>query len=110
MSNQIEGVVEAGQAVVVIEDLVSTGKSSLLSVDALREASATVKGMLAILTYGLDIAEQNFEKANCELTTLTDFETLLKKAIDENYISDKDLKSLMLWRINPQEWSDKHSR
>lgn len=110
LTNQIEGVVEAGQAVVVIEDLVSTGKSSLQAVEALRDASVNVKGMLAIFTYGLDIAEQNFAKANCELTTLTNFETLLKKAIEENYISDKDLKSLMLWRINPQEWSDKQSR
>jgi orotate phosphoribosyltransferase len=110
LSNQIEGVVESGQAVVVVEDLVSTGKSSLQAVEALREAGLVVKGMMAIFTYGLDIAHDNFAHANCELTTLTDFETLLKKAIEENYISDKDLKSLMLWRINPQEWSGKHTK
>jgi orotate phosphoribosyltransferase len=110
LSNQIEGVVESGQTVVVIEDLVSTGKSSLQAVEALRDSGAVIKGMMAIFTYGLDIADQNFAKAQCELTTLTNFETLLKKAVEENYISNKDLNSLMLWRINPQEWSDKQSQ
>ncbi|MDP3442895.1 MAG: orotate phosphoribosyltransferase, partial [Ignavibacteria bacterium] len=88
LSNQIEGVVETGQSVVVIEDLISTGGSSLNAVNALRDAGANVKGMLAIFTYGLETANQNFLNANCELTTLTHFDALLEKAKEDNYISE----------------------
>ena len=108
MQNQIEGVVNDGQSVVIIEDLVSTGKSSLLAVDALREAGAVVKGMLAIFTYQLPVAEENFTAKNCTLHTLTNYETLIYKAIEEKYISEEDQKSLMEWRENPQVWSDMH--
>ena len=108
MQNQIEGVVNDGQSVVIIEDLVSTGKSSLLAVDALREAGAVVKGMLAIFTYQLPVAEENFTAKNCSLHTLTNYETLIYKAIEEKYISEEDQKSLMEWRENPQVWSDMH--
>jgi len=107
MQNQIEGVVESGQSVIVIEDLVSTGKSSLLAVDALREAGATVKGMLAIFTYQLPVAEENFKAKECPLHTLTNYETLIYKAIEEKYISEEDQQSLLEWRKDPQEWSDK---
>ena len=108
MQNQIEGVVNDGQSVVIIEDLVSTGKSSLLAVDALREAGAVVKGMLAIFTYQLPVADENFTAKNCTLHTLTNYETLIYKAIEEKYISEEDQKSLMEWRENPQVWSDMH--
>ena len=108
MQNQIEGVVESGQSVIVIEDLVSTGKSSLLAVDALREAGANVKGMLAIFTYQLPAAEENFKAKECPLHTLTNYETLIYKAIEENYITEADQQSLMEWRKDPQAWSDKH--
>ena len=108
MQNQIEGVVNDGQSVVIIEDLVSTGKSSLLAVDALREAGAVVKGMLAIFTYQLPVADENFTAKNCTLHTLTNYETLIYKAIEEKYISEEDQKSLMEWRENPQAWSDTH--
>ena len=108
MQNQIEGVVNEGQSVVIIEDLVSTGKSSLLAVDALREAGAVVKGMLAIFTYQLPVAAENFTAKNCTLHTLTNYETLIYKAIEEKYISEEDQKSLMEWKENPQVWSDTH--
>lgn len=108
MQNQIEGVVESGQSVVVIEDLVSTGKSSLLAVDALREADANVKGMLAIFTYQLPVAEENFKAKDCQLFTLTNYETLIYKAIEESYITATDQQSLMEWRTDPQAWSDSH--
>ena len=109
MQNQIEGVIESGQSVIVIEDLVSTGKSSLLAVDALREAGANVKGMLAIFTYQLQSAAENFKAKECELFTLTNYETLIHKAIEENYITPDDQQSLLEWRKDPQAWSDRNS-
>ena len=107
MQNQVEGVINAGQSVVVIEDLVSTGKSSLLAVDALREAGAVVKGMLAIFTYQMETAKKNFEEKKCQLITLSNYETLIHKAIEDEYISEDDLNSLMEWRRDQQAWSDK---
>lgn len=104
MTNQIEGIVDSGQSVVVIEDLISTGGSSLNAVRALRESGANVKGMLAIFTYGLDVSVKNFAAEKCELITLTDYSTLLRKAIEENYVSEKDMQSLMQWRLDPQGW------
>jgi orotate phosphoribosyltransferase len=106
LTNMIEGVVEAGQSIVVIEDLISTGGSSLKAVDALRERGATVKGMMAIFTYGMKAASESFLKSDCELTTLTDFETLLQKAVEENYINEDELRSLMEWKMDPKAWSD----
>ncbi len=106
MHNQVEGVVEKGQSAVVIEDLVSTGGSSLKAVDALREKGLEVKGMMAIFTYGLQKAADNFKHLNCELTTLTDYESLIRKASEDNYITEKDLQSLIQWRLNPEAWSD----
>jgi orotate phosphoribosyltransferase len=81
MQNQIEGVINAGQSVVVIEDLVSTGKSSLLAVDALREVGAEVKGMVAIFTYQMELAKKNCEEKDCQLVTLSNYETLIQKAV-----------------------------
>ena len=106
MQNQIEGVINAGQSVVVVEDLVSTGKSSLLAVDALREAGAEVKGMVAIFTYQMELAKKNFEEKNCELVTLSNYETLIHKAVEEAYISEEDVQSLKEWRKDQQAWSD----
>jgi len=104
MTNKIEGRVESGQSVVVVEDLISTGKSSLNAVDALREAGCNVKGMVAIFTYKLKTAEENFKKAKCNLTTLTDYDMLIEKAIEQKYIKDVDMETLIKWRENPQEW------
>jgi len=102
--NQIEGHLERGQNVVVIEDLISTGKSSIQAVKALKEANANVKGMVAIFTYGFDIATKNFEKEHIDLSTLSDYNTLLEEALLSNYISEKDLGTLKEWRKNPSEW------
>lgn len=105
LNNQIEGDVREGQNVVVIEDLVSSGKSSLVAVDALREAGCNVKGMAAIFTYGFDVAKQNFEDKNCSLYTLSDYDTLLKKAVESNYISEDKLNTLSDWRTSPSTWN-----
>ncbi|MDF2437046.1 MAG: orotate phosphoribosyltransferase [Bacteroidota bacterium] len=104
LSNLIEGVVEKGQSVVVIEDLISTGGSSLKAVEALREAGCEVKGMAAIFTYGFKNAEDNFKTAKCKLLTLSNYDTLVKQALQSKYITEKDLKSLQEWRLNPAEW------
>jgi len=103
--NQIEGQLEAGRSVVVIEDLISTGKSSLNAVNALKEAGANIKGMLAIFTYGFDIAKENFDEQKVELHTLSSYEVLLEQAVDTNYIDDSQLKTLMDWKSNPSEWN-----
>lgn len=102
--NQIEGHLESGQNVVVIEDLISTGKSSLQAVEALKEANATIKGMVAIFSYGFDIASENFKEKNVELTTLSNYQHLLEQAVDSKYISDNELATLQDWRANPSEW------
>lgn len=104
LTNMIEGDVESGHNVVVVEDLISTGGSSLKAVEALREKGCTVKGMVAIFTYGFDEAEQNFKKAKCNLKTLTDYNTLINTALTKEYISEKDLESLKQWRTNPSAW------
>ena len=104
LTNLIEGVVESGQSVVVVEDLISTGKSSLNAVAALRAAGCNVKGMVAIFTYGLLEATENFKQANCQLATLTDYDILIKKALERNFIKESDLKSLIQWRENPKAW------
>ena len=102
--NQIEGNIETGQSVIVIEDLVSTGNSSLIAVDALREAGCIVKGMVAIFSYGFDTARKNFLEHKCPLVTLSDYNAILDKAIESNYIKSSDLESLQTWRENPSEW------
>ncbi len=104
LTNMIEGVVEKGQSVVVIEDLISTGGSSLKAVDALREAGCEVKGMAAIFTYGFKTATENFKKSKCKLITLSNYETLVKKALQTEYITENDLQSLQQWRDNPSQW------
>ncbi|ULC58930.1 orotate phosphoribosyltransferase [Flaviramulus sp. BrNp1-15] len=103
--NQIEGFVESGQNVVVVEDLISTGKSSLNAVKALKEVGINVKGMVAIFTYGFDVAAKNFEKENVLLHTLSNYENLLEEALETNYISEKELKTLSEWNTNPSEWN-----
>lgn len=103
--NQIEGFIESGQNVVVVEDLISTGKSSLNAVKALKQAGINVKGMIAIFTYGFDVAAENFKKENVLLHTLSNYENLLEKALETKYISEKDLKTLSEWNTNPSEWN-----
>ncbi|MBU3821118.1 orotate phosphoribosyltransferase [Flavobacteriaceae bacterium XHP0103] len=105
--NQIEGFMQSGQNVVVIEDLISTGKSSLNAVSALKAEKITVKGMIAIFSYGFDIATENFKKNNVDLYTLGNYESLLEQALETNYISEKELKVLSEWNSNPSEWDVK---
>ncbi|WP_144896967.1 orotate phosphoribosyltransferase [Lutibacter sp. Hel_I_33_5] len=102
--NQIEGYLEKGQNVVVIEDLISTGNSSLHAVDALKEAGAVVKGMVAIFSYGFDVAAENFKNKNVRLTTLSDYQNLLELASENSYISDEEMVALKEWRKNPNIW------
>ncbi|TXG34757.1 orotate phosphoribosyltransferase [Seonamhaeicola maritimus] len=103
--NQIEGFIEKGQNVVVVEDLISTGKSSLNAVNALRDAGINVKGMIAIFTYGFDVAKQNFEKDNVLLQSLGNYESLLEQALQTKYITEDQLKTLSDWNTNPSEWN-----
>jgi len=105
LGNQIEGDFEKGQKVVVIEDLISTGGSSLQAVDALREAGCEVKGLVAIFTYDFDIAKENFKKAKCPFRTLTNYDFLIEQAIRKEYINESDLDSLQAWRANPSTWN-----
>jgi len=102
--NQIEGFLQKGQNVVVIEDLISTGSSSLLAVEALREAGANVKGMAAIFSYGFDVAKTNFKNANVDLYTLSNYENLLPLAVSKKYITEQEEQTLVEWRISPSTW------
>ena len=102
--NQIEGYLESGQNVVVIEDLISTGNSSLNAVDALKEAGAVVKGMVAIFSYGFEVADKNFEEKNVRLATLSNYDSLLEQALESSYINEEELITLNDWRKSPSEW------
>ncbi|TRO65553.1 orotate phosphoribosyltransferase [Christiangramia sabulilitoris] len=102
--NQIEGNLEYGQSVVVIEDLISTGNSSLNAVKALKEAGAHVKGMFAIFTYGFDTSVKNFEEHHINLHTLSDYENLIETAQNTNYINTEEAAILRKWRENPAHW------
>lgn len=103
--NQVEGYIEKGQTVVVVEDLISTGRSSLNAVLALNEAGVNVKGMVAIFSYGFDVASKNFNEANVELHTLSNYENLLEQALDTNYITKKQQDILAQWNANPSAWN-----
>lgn len=102
--NLIEGDVLTGKRVVVIEDLISTGKSSLQAVEALREAGYDVAGLAAIFTYGFDIAASNFKQANCPFVTLSNYNALIKYAGDNQFILDNDVELLKQWRQSPADW------
>lgn len=107
--NRIEGEVVSGQRVVVIEDLISTGKSSLEAVVALREAECNVVGLVSIFTYGFEEAKHNFEAAKCELISLCDYETLLSVAAKYNYIHPDDIELLESWKLDPAGWAEKNN-
>jgi len=102
--NQVEGQLSENQNVVVIEDLISTGKSSLNAVRALKNAGANVKGMVAIFTYGFDVADKNFQKEDIQLHTLSNYENLIAQASDTNYIKEEQMNTLMEWKKNPSIW------
>jgi orotate phosphoribosyltransferase len=102
--NLIEGDVFPGQRVLVVEDLISTGKSSLQAVEALKAAGCDVAGLVAIFTYGFDIAVDNFKAAGCKFATLSNYTALLKYAEQHHYITKNDVAVLQQWRENPAEW------
>lgn len=107
LGNQIEGVYEEGRNVVVIEDLISTGNSSLKAVHALRKAGLKVKGLIAIFSYGFDVAQTNFEEADCDYHVLTDYSTLIDQATKGNLVEPGQVNSLKEWRKTPSTWSPK---
>ncbi|MBC1544682.1 orotate phosphoribosyltransferase [Listeria cossartiae] len=102
--NQIEGPIAKGQKVVVIEDLISTGGSSLKAVEALEEAGAEVVGIAAIFTYGLDKGKKLLEEADTKLVTLTNYDELIEVALNENYVTAEDMATLKEWKKNPENW------
>ncbi len=104
LENLIEGDLRPGQKVVIIEDLISTGASSLKAVEAIRKDGCEVLGMLAIFTYGFPIAENQFKDEKVELTTLSNYESVLKLALQTNYIKESDIKTLQEWRKDPANW------
>ncbi len=104
LENLIEGDLRPGMKVVVIEDLVSTGKSSLKAVEAIRAAGCEVVGMLALFTYGFPVAERNFEEAGVKLITLSDYNTMIDVALETNYITEGEIETLRRWRKDPANW------
>jgi orotate phosphoribosyltransferase len=105
LENLIEGNLKPGQKVVVVEDLISTGKSSLKAVDAIRAAGCEVVGMVALFTYDFPIATKAFKEKGVKLITLSDYNAMLEVALKTNYIKEKDLETLKLWRKDPANWS-----
>lgn len=106
LGNQIEGKFSKEQKIVVVEDLVSTGKSSLSAVRALKESELHILGMVSIFDYGFDVAVENFKKENCDLYSLCTYPILIEEAFNQNYLSAHDdfRKNLSDWRANPSEW------
>ncbi len=104
LENKVEGEIQAGQKVVVIEDLISTGGSSLKAVEALRAAGCQVLGMAAIFTYGFQTAVDNFINADCKLVTLSDYNTMVELAVESGYIKEADVENLREWRKAPGNW------
>lgn len=107
MQNLIEGDIFKDQKVVVVEDLISTGGSSLKAVDALREHGCDVLGMVAIFTYDFDLAQKNFKDSKCKIVTLSDYKSLIKTAVNANYVTEDNVESLSEWRKSPSTWSPK---
>ena len=107
LGNLIEGKVESGQRVVVIEDLISTAGSSLKAVEALKEVGATVLGMAAIFTYNFQISFNKLKEANCELITLSDYDALVQQALESSYITESDVTLIKDWRLDPSNWTGK---
>lgn len=100
----IEGEIFEGQRVVVVEDLVSTGKSSIQAINALKDAGLSVAGLVSIFTYGFDIADENFKEAKCRFATLSNYNTLIQYAAENSFIAQSDVDILNQWRRNPSEW------
>jgi orotate phosphoribosyltransferase len=104
MGNNIEGYFEKGQKVVVIEDLISTGGSSIKAIKALREADLDVRGLIAIFTYGFQVADDVFTSEQCPYVTLTNYDVLIDSALKKSYVSESDIDSLREWKGDPKNW------
>jgi len=104
--NLIEGEFSPGQRVVVVEDLISTGKSSLQAVQALRDAGCEVAGLVGIFNYGFDAADENFKNAKCRFLTLSNYNALIEYAAEHSFVSTDDIKILRKWREDPQAWGN----
>ncbi len=104
MTNLIEGELKPGARVVVVEDLISTGKSSLHAVKALREAGFDVVGLISIFNYGFPLAAENFKNANCKMVSLSNYDALIKQALNTGFILENDLELLTSWKENPENW------
>jgi orotate phosphoribosyltransferase len=104
LENLIEGMVQPGKKVVVIEDLISTGGSSLKAVDAIRESGMLVEGMCAIFTYGFTVADESFINKDCRLITLSNYSVLIKEALQTGYIQEGQIEELAKWRLDPANW------
>jgi orotate phosphoribosyltransferase len=102
--NLIEGHYQKGQKVVVVEDLISTGGSSIKAIEALKDVGLEIKGLIATFTYGFKVADENFNKANCPYVTLTNYDFLVEEALKRSYISENDLLSLREWKDQPETW------
>lgn len=104
MGNQIEGRLEAGQSVIIVEDLISTGGSSLKVVDVLRGAGIEVAGMVAIFTYGFELAANNFAEKEVKLSVLSNYHALISAAVNLDYVDSQQVESLSAWRVAPDQW------
>lgn len=104
LENFIKGDLQRKQKVVIIEDLISTGGSSLKAVEAIRKDGSEVLGMVAIFTYGFALADEKFKNAKVKLTALSNYDAVLTEALATNYIADKDVETLREWRLNPSVW------
>lgn len=104
MGNQIEGVLTPGQKVVVIEDLVSTGKSSMEAVEAIKSAGAEVIGLCSVFNYGFEVAANLFQQAGIKVLSLSNYDALLQLSLDKNLVAEDQLERLQAWRTNPAEW------
>lgn len=107
LSNAIEGYVEKGQSVIVIEDLISTGGSSLRVIEHLKDFGCSIKGMISIFTYNFKSAEENFKKNKFQVISLSDFDSLIKVALEKSYITEDDFEQLKEWHKDPEGWSEK---
>jgi orotate phosphoribosyltransferase len=110
LENLIEGDLKPGAKVVVIEDLISTGRSSLKAVEAIRSSGCHVVGMVAIFTYGFPVAAARFEEARVKLTTLCNYDAALDEALKTDYISESEIKTLQEWRRDPEHWNGRNLR
>lgn len=104
MGARIEGELSVGKKVVIVEDLVSTGSSSLSAFECVLASGISALGMVAIFSYNFDVSRRAFEKKNCELHTLTNYDTLIEEAVATHYLEEKDLKTLKQWRLMPDKW------